>query len=227
MAQKYRRAPVAATRARLRQLSTFCHGDETFHLPASRCVPAFFHLPSPFSAGASYKNGAWFEASDWGRGRVLKERRAAAPFGFRVVPPDTRREGERKRSTSINSSYITSLCWCQVAERKGRKESALTLFFSIVRPHLTLCIIPLRVCLHGYRRDPCLPNTTGGVPKILVPLLCSSHSSILPRYYRYLLSSGRMLDFIRGVPPSFLLRWKGRNRVYLGVWTYMQAFPIN
>lgn len=129
-----------------------------------------------------------------------------------------------RRSTSINSSYITSLCWCQVAERKGRKESALTLFFSIVRPHLTLCIIPLRVCLHGYRRDPCLPNTTGGVPKILVPLLCFSHSSILPCYYRCLLSSSRRLDFICGVPPSFLLRWKGRN---FSVWTCMQAFPIN
>lgn len=27
----------------------------------------------------------------------MKERRAAAPFGFRVVPPDTRREGEREK----------------------------------------------------------------------------------------------------------------------------------
>lgn len=80
-----------------------------------------------------------------------------------------------KESTSINSCYITSFCWCQVAERKERKESAMTLFFSVVRPHLALLplrLIPLRVCLYGYRRVLCLANTTGG------SLRCSSLSPL-------------------------------------------------
>lgn len=42
--------------------------------------------------------------------RVLKESRAVAPFGFHVVLPDMRGRVRGKRSTSINSSYIRSLC---------------------------------------------------------------------------------------------------------------------
>lgn len=105
-----------------------------------------------------------------------EESRAAAPFGFHVVLPDMRGRVRGNGSTSINSFYITSLCWCQVAERKGRKESALTLFFSVFRPHLALlllCLIPLRVCLYGYRQILCLPNTTGG------SLRCSSLFSLV------------------------------------------------
>lgn len=112
----------------------------------------------------------------------LEESRAAVPFGFHVVLPDMRGSG----STGINSCYITSLCWCQVAERKGRKESAMTLFFSVVRPHLALlllCLIPLRVCLYGYRRVLCLPNTTG------VSLRCSSLFSLAFSFIFFLLLS--------------------------------------
>lgn len=77
-----------------------------------------------------------------GRGKGLRgeKSRAAAPFGLHVVLPDTRRRERGKGSASINSCYITSLCWCQVAERKERRGSAMTLFFSVVRPHPTLLL---------------------------------------------------------------------------------------
>lgn len=84
--------------------------------------------------------------------------------------------GEKKGSASINSCYITSLCWCQVPERKERRESAMTLFFSVTHPHLSL-VLSISV-LSGFvsivtDRLRVYPTPQGG-PKMFV------HSSILP-----------------------------------------------
>lgn len=109
---------------------------------------------------------------------------------------------EGKGSTGINSCYITSLCWCQVAERKERRESAMTLFFSVVRPHL----IPLpSISLHSgfVSMDTdrlCVYSTLQGAPEMLVLLL--STFSILLRDYHSILSLTTMCYFIHNVIPS-------------------------
>lgn len=125
------------------------------------------------------------------RKRTWEERGAAVPFGLHVVLPDMSGMVRGKGSASINSCYITSLCWCQVAERKERRESAMTLFFSVVRPHLAPL---LSVSFHsGFvsmdtDRLRVYPTLQGG-PEMLVPLLSSSAVSfILLCYYHSFLS---------------------------------------
>lgn len=115
--------------------------------------------------------------------------------------------GEGKGDMSINSCYIASLCWCQVAERKERRESAVTLFFTVVRPHLApflsvsfhsglvsmdtdrLCVYP--TLQQGPRRSPLF---------LLHPPLLLSLRSLLDHHV--LLYSPRHPSV---VPPSSLL----------------------
>lgn len=92
---------------------------------------------------------------------------------------------------------------------EDEKRNAVTLFFSVVRLHfalLPLRLSPLRVCLYGYRRVLCLPNTAGG------SLRCSSPSplrlslpSILPCYCHSVLSLTTMCYLTHDVSPSILL----------------------
>lgn len=118
------------------QLSALCHGEVTFHFPTARWLPAVFHLPRPFSPGPNSRKRASFERQREKGSWRSEGLQLHLVFVWCRLTWGGRARG--KRSMSINSSYITSLCWCQVAERKEKKESALTLFFGIVRPHLTL-----------------------------------------------------------------------------------------
>lgn len=132
------------------------------------------------------------------RKRAWTVRGVAVPFGLHVVLPDMSRRARAKRSASINSCYITSLCWCQVAERKERRESAMTLFFSVVRPHLARF---LSVSFHSgfVSMDTdrlCVYPTLQGAQEMLVPLL--SFSFIL------LLSLLSLLDHHTSFIMSFL-----------------------
>lgn len=70
---------------------------------------------------------------------------------------------------------------------EGEKGKRYDLVFQCCPPPprpTPLCLIPLRVCLHGYRQALCLPNTTGG-PRDAHPFplfLCSLfllHSPLL------------------------------------------------
>lgn len=109
------------------------------------------------------KKGEW-------KAKVFAEKSGAAvPLCLHAALADVWGRVIGKGSASINSCYITSLCWCQVVERKERRGSAMTLFFSVVRPRpAPLRLIPLRVCRHRYRQALRLPSAVGG---LLVPLL--------------------------------------------------------
>lgn len=141
----------------------------------------------------------------------LEESGAAVPFGLHVVLPDMRGRVRGKGSASINSCYITSLCWCQVAERKARRESAMTLFFSVVRPHLApLLSTSFHSGFVSMDTDRlCVYPTLQGGPEMLVPLLSSSSSLspsfILLCYYHSILSLTTVCYFIHNVIPASCL----------------------
>lgn len=204
-------APVSAKRARLRTAASVMSQRGDISFPIHPLRPCGFHPRRVTESGPD-----------------LREKRSWRSEGLQLhlvfVRCRLTRGGRArgKRSTSINSSYITSLCWCQVAEWKERKESALTLFFSIVRPQLTLlqlCLMSLRVRLHGYRRVPCLPNATGGSLRFWF-LFASLTPLSFPLTIAAFYPLSTIFVFIRGMPPSFLLRWTGPSiRLYSGVWT--------
>ena len=141
----------------------------------------------------------------WGmEGKGVGAEQSCSSIWFACGAAWNEREGERgKGSASINSCYITSLCWCQVAERK-EKGKRYDLVFQCCPPPPRPTPLPISFLSGFVSMDTdgalCLPSTTEGAPEMRVPLLTLPHPVTLPS----IPSLTTMCCFIHNVTPSIM-----------------------